>query len=55
MSKPFSIPMGLILLAMCWAASIYWSPYHSCVRALVESGDDKAGANLYCAKLLKAN
>ena len=43
----------LIAALTGFAASIYWSPYHSCVRALVDDGVSKADSSLYCARHLK--
>jgi hypothetical protein len=40
----------------CWLASIYWSPYHSCVRALVSDVKlpaSEAEASLTCARWVK--
>jgi hypothetical protein len=55
MSK--SINLALILLAACWAASIYWSPYQTCVRSQMEDQPPatRADANLICARWLRAN
>lgn len=44
---------ALAVAAACWAASIYWSPYQSCVRALVDDGLTHADATTYCARHLK--
>lgn len=54
MSK-IAIPAALV--AACWAASIYWSPYQTCVRSQVEDTPPatRADANLICARWLKAD
>lgn len=51
----------VVAAALLWAASTYWSPYHSCVRALVAQdigrGETKTDAEAFsaltCAKFLK--
>ena len=55
MSKP--ITLGMAILSACWAASIYWSPYQSCVRSQIEDDPPatRADANLICARWIKAN
>lgn len=55
--------IALVAALAGWAASIYWSPYQSCTRALeaenLEKGDKPvaaaADAALYCAHYLKTN
>ncbi len=61
MSK--SLTMAMSLMAACWAASIYWSPYQSCTRALeaenvargIKPVVASSDAALDCARWLKAN
>ena len=50
--KTISI-LALAVASAGWAASIYWSPYQSCVRALVEDGSAHVDATSYCARHLK--
>ena len=50
--RQFIIP-ACIALAATVCANIYFAPYHTCVRALVDDGSNKADANLYCAKLIR--
>ena len=45
--------LALTMAAACCAASIYWSPYQSCVRSLVEDGSAHVDATTYCARHLK--
>ena len=45
--------IALAVAAACWAASIYWSPYQSCVRALVDDGLTHVDATSFCARQLK--
>jgi len=41
------------IIGLAVSANIYFAPYHTCVRALMDDGSNKADANLYCAKLIK--
>jgi hypothetical protein len=52
MSKSIQFLICIVLASSALAASIYFEPHHTCVRALIDDGSNRADANLYCAKWL---
>jgi hypothetical protein len=52
-----TIVAAAAIVAAAFLASIYWSPYNTCVRSQMDDTPpaSRADANLICARWLKAN